>query len=381
MAVALLLHITGFAYAGVTYHYADKVLGLRVHFVTIDLNDASIAIMPAVSQSFPRGTERFASFIHRTNPVAAINGTFFDTRTLRTLGDIVIGGMHVNVGWFSTALAVLESGAVHIVHLPRTTDEELSHFRALLACGPRLLAGGHVWAFAIGEGFKDRRLMWRARRSAVGLTPYAKLIMAVIDQPATLTESAKVMRALGCTEAMNLDGGSSCGLYCGGKMLVRPRRRLTNVLLVFRSPRHPLRIWQLLPPAIQPVSYKPKIWLKQPKPSQPVPISARKTHTAQSTNGKRNDGEMRALLERATPIHVRGTVTLRPTLSAGMRNFAYVMFIIDGKTRFITNKRAAEYVWDTKAERDGIHTVIIEVMDHEGRAILREVRQYMVDNS
>ncbi|HID07543.1 MAG TPA: phosphodiester glycosidase family protein, partial [Armatimonadetes bacterium] len=342
MAVALLFHIADFAYTGIAYHYAGRVLGLRVHFVTIDLNDARIAIMPAVSQSFPRGTERFSSFIHRTNPIAAINGTFFDTRTLRTLGDIVIGGMHINAGWLSTALAVLESGAVHIVNLPRSTDENLSHFRALLACGPRLLAGGRVWAFAIGEGFKDKRLMRRARRSAIGLTPYGKLIMAVIDQPATLTESAKVMRALGCTEAMNLDGGSSCGLYCGGRMLVRPRRRLTNVLLVFRAPRHPLRIWQLLPPTIQPVSYKPKGWFKRTKPAQVAQMPSRKGRTSQSTDGNGDDGEMRASLERITPIRVRGAVTLRPTLSAGFRSFAYVMFIIDGKTRFITNKRTAE---------------------------------------
>ena len=40
------------------------------------------------------------------------------------------------------------------------------------------------------------------------------------------------MKALGCVDALGLDGGSSTAIYAGGKTRVRPGRRLTNVLMV-----------------------------------------------------------------------------------------------------------------------------------------------------
>jgi hypothetical protein len=46
------------------------------------------------------------------------------------------------------------------------------------------------------------------------------------------------MRRIGCSEAMNLDGGSSVGLAQRGRVLVRPQRELTNVMVVYDA-NHP----------------------------------------------------------------------------------------------------------------------------------------------
>ncbi|MCZ0901547.1 phosphodiester glycosidase family protein, partial [Microcoleus sp. HI-ES] len=49
----------------------------------------------------------------------------------------------------------------------------------------------------------------------------------------SLEAEAKVMQAIGCFEAMNLDGGASVGLAYQGEILLPPGRNLTNVLVVY----------------------------------------------------------------------------------------------------------------------------------------------------
>jgi hypothetical protein len=44
------------------------------------------------------------------------------------------------------------------------------------------------------------------------------------------------LQALGADAAMCLDGGMSSGLYGGGRTWLKPRRALTNLLVVYDSP-------------------------------------------------------------------------------------------------------------------------------------------------
>jgi exopolysaccharide biosynthesis protein len=43
---------------------------------------------------------------------------------------------------------------------------------------------------------------------------------------------AHIMLNLGAQQAMNLDGGSSSGLWCRGKSIVSPGRLLSNAILI-----------------------------------------------------------------------------------------------------------------------------------------------------
>ena len=47
------------------------------------------------------------------------------------------------------------------------------------------------------------------------------------------------MKAIGCHEAMNLDGGSSRALASDNVILVPPTRKLTNVILVYDGKNPP----------------------------------------------------------------------------------------------------------------------------------------------
>ena len=47
-----------------------------------------------------------------------------------------------------------------------------------------------------------------------------------------IPDLARLMRALGCSQAMNLDGGSSSCLWVRGNYLQRPGRDISNALLI-----------------------------------------------------------------------------------------------------------------------------------------------------
>ena len=68
----------------------------------------------------------------------------------------------------------------------------------------------------------------RYPRAALGLAPGRLLAVAVDGRGAhdaglTLEELAALMAGLGASEALNLDGGGSTTLVCGGELRNRPR--------------------------------------------------------------------------------------------------------------------------------------------------------------
>jgi exopolysaccharide biosynthesis protein len=69
-----------------------------------------------------------------------------------------------------------------------------------------------------------------ARRTAIGITGDRVMILLNAMEPLTLAELAQVMLSLGCTDAVNLDGGASTSLYYKGIVVNEPRGSLTNVL-------------------------------------------------------------------------------------------------------------------------------------------------------
>lgn len=92
--------------------------------------------------------------------------------------------------------------------------------------GPILVQNGQINANAKAEGFSDAFAAQAAPRSAIGVTPEGRLLLAAIHyspggQGPTLTETAQIMRQLGAQQALNLDGGTSASLYLGGTIINR----------------------------------------------------------------------------------------------------------------------------------------------------------------
>jgi hypothetical protein len=109
--------------------------------------------------------------------------------------------------------------------LPRQVTEAIG-------CGPRLLQDGRIVADPAAEGFQHPKILSMAcARSAIGLTADQQLVLAT-SNAATIVQLAKIMRAMGCTDAMNLDGGASSGLWYDGKYLTKPGRAISNSVLI-----------------------------------------------------------------------------------------------------------------------------------------------------
>ncbi len=214
---------------------ARRVLGISVHVITVNLNDPHIKVSIATAQGFPRANEPFGTLIGHAAPAAAITGTYFHKSSFHPVGEIVADGRVRSRGRVGTVMAITPYNAVTFAPSPRERRGDWRAHETVLGAGPRLLADGEVAVKARREGFRDPHVLGRASRTAVGLTAHNKLLLVAVRRAVTLTELAKIMKAMGCVQAMNLDGGSSSALYFDGKAAVSPRRPLVNLLVVHQN--------------------------------------------------------------------------------------------------------------------------------------------------
>lgn len=207
-----------------------KVGRTWLHVVTANLNSPSVRVTPAVARHGIGTSETFRSMLRRTRPAAAIDGTFFCTRSLKPTGDIVIDGQMIYRGYLGTAIGFGPGNAVNFTDCGnyRWTDYE-----SVLAAGPSLLLNGKMAVYPWDQGFRSGVHFSPRIRAAVGLTSSNKLVLLTTLRGAYLSDLARVMMKLGCVQAAVLDGGSSTGLYWQGKLISNPRRPMTNCLLIY----------------------------------------------------------------------------------------------------------------------------------------------------
>lgn len=148
----------------------------------------------------------------RRGALAAVNGGFFlpdgRPRGLRRAGgqesSPPSAEAHATVGWTD-----------ELVRFGRN-DEDWSAWPDVLEAGPRLVVGGAV----VDHGAPQRKV--RHPRTALGERADGTVLMVTVDgrtRPAagmTLDELGALMQALGCRDAINLDGGGSTTLWAGG---------------------------------------------------------------------------------------------------------------------------------------------------------------------
>jgi exopolysaccharide biosynthesis protein len=127
----------------------------------------------------------------------------------------------------------------------------LKDVKMAMAGGPTLIKDGQP-AFSMktppagaSREWKERSKYERHPRTAVGWSP-THVYLLIVDgrQPGLsvgmqLAELADFMVGLGCTEAMNLDGGKSAQMWLNGEIMNSPCQGVDTVassLLVVRKP-------------------------------------------------------------------------------------------------------------------------------------------------
>ncbi len=220
--------------SGVTFRRVRRA-GVRANVITVNLNDANCKVSVALSSRGVGGRESFRSLLRRVRPAAAVTGTYFGLRSCQPVGDIVIGGHLVNSGFVGTALAITTENEARFIETRRWKARDWKEYETVLCGGPRLVTRGRARVSPRDEGFGDRSLFMRRPRTAVGVTRRNRMVLVTVMRPIYLRQLARLMRSLGCRDAIALDGGSSSAMFYRGRFAARPHRALTNLLVVYDS--------------------------------------------------------------------------------------------------------------------------------------------------
>jgi N-acetylmuramoyl-L-alanine amidase len=165
----------------------------------------------------------------------AANFNFADTNTGRPIGRVIVDGKAVIADIAKTVSRhelYMDNGTLHIGRAP--TDAEWS-----LQGSPRLLqAGENVIASSV-ERDQTGVDIWhgKAYRLAAGITAAGKLVLVRTLDKVTLDVLAGIMSELGCTDALNGDGGGSAYLWpadndwgrkMGAALIIKEEQNMTT---------------------------------------------------------------------------------------------------------------------------------------------------------
>jgi exopolysaccharide biosynthesis protein len=195
------------------------------------------------------------------NAVVAINGTFFDVKNGGSVDLIKVNGAIVaqnkldqagNRAAHQKAAILIENGKLSIKNWNGSMDwEQQEPAKDMMVTGPLLTINGTDAIIDSGSFSVTRH-----PRTAIGIKADGKVILLTVDgrnenaAGMSLFELRKIMKWLGCTSAINLDGGGSTTLWVSNKgtneVVNYPtdnkkwdhngERNVANVILLKRKP-------------------------------------------------------------------------------------------------------------------------------------------------
>lgn len=208
----------------ITHHFNQKNLFLanqNIAYIEVESNvNAPIFAIGADAKEL-KPTQTFGK---ENNAIAAINGTFFDVKNGGSVDFVKKNGSVINQNRLEKnnnrarhqrAAIIIENGKLNIKKWDGTADwEQNLKENDVMNSGPLLIYNQQTEEL---DTTAFNRL--RHPRSAVGIKADGKVILLTVDgrqenaAGMSLFELTKVMRWLGCTSAINLDGGGSTTLW------------------------------------------------------------------------------------------------------------------------------------------------------------------------
>jgi len=197
--------------------------------VIVRIDPAQVRLRVAYAPQQPRGLR---NWFEARRPLVAINGSFFTPENQATALIISDGSASgASYAGFGGMLAVASDGRVSLQALSDQPYDPAEPFEQALQSFPMLVFPGGVPAAIEDDGR-------RARRSAVAIDRAGRLLLLISPtSDFTLRGLADWLSQsdLGVDRALNLDGGSSTGLYLSDGALqeaIDPFGPLPIVLLV-----------------------------------------------------------------------------------------------------------------------------------------------------
>lgn len=195
--------------------------------------DTSILYTPAYGESVSFTTAGVATVVS--------NGVIQSSTAVSAGGSVAIPS-NGYVMFFGTAFTQTDYYRTPVVGTsvtmtPRLTKDDGNRFTldgvtSIVSGGPRLVESGAICT-TLEPGFQEARFTSNASsRTAIGKLSNGKLVI-VSTGKATIQQMRELMLQLGCTDAVNLDGGASTALAYQGKIVRNAGRQLTTTLQVF----------------------------------------------------------------------------------------------------------------------------------------------------
>lgn len=196
-------------------------------------NNLSVIYTPAFGTNVPITVAGVAATVTDgviTESRAVIAG---DSVSIPANGYVMVFGN----GFTSTSWYRKPEVGTAVTLTPGPTNSDTSGFplekiTAMVSGGPRLIENGAICT-SLEPGFQESRFTSAVTsRTAIGKLTNGKLVIVSTDA-ASIQQLRELMLYLGCTEAVNLDGGGSTALAYKGKIIRSPGRELTTTLQIF----------------------------------------------------------------------------------------------------------------------------------------------------
>lgn len=238
-----------------------KLDGVTFYVTTVDMTDPETFIsilLPhdvdlANTATIDHGAEIFDSYVAQHHGAVMLNGTFFSKdKQQRVMGNLVAGGKFMKYSqWenYGTTLGIKTGNDLEMVTARAEGQPHWEQHWFSLTCGPRLLRNGEVWVYPDIEGFTDSHVLTIGPRQAIGFSQSRETLYLVsFITSLSLERAGKLMKKIGCYEAMNLDSGASRALAHNDSILIHAGRPLTNVIIVYDklhpAPQALVKSWQ-----------------------------------------------------------------------------------------------------------------------------------------
>lgn len=208
----------------ITYHFKEKNLFLanqNIAYIEVESNRKAPLFAIGADAAALKAAQVFGK---ENNALAAINGTFFDVKNGGSVDFVKVDGIIINPNRLEKnntrarhqrAAIVIENGKLNIKKWDGTEDwEQKLTEKDVMNSGPLLIYNQQIEDL---DTTAFNRL--RHPRSAVGIKADGKVILLTVDgrqensAGMSLFELTKIMKWLGCTSAINLDGGGSTTLW------------------------------------------------------------------------------------------------------------------------------------------------------------------------
>jgi exopolysaccharide biosynthesis protein len=237
--------------SGLSYESLSNEFFTSIHVLTVDPREHVIRPVRASGDNVAR--ETVTTLARRYGALAAINGGFWK------LNGNPAGILKINHRWYGTptkprgAIGWSRNGQRVLIDRvltnyplnsspadspievipasvpPHTTSEEWRELEHIVGGTPVLISGGNLIEDYTPEQTLITFLINKHPRTAVGIRSNGEWVFVVVDGRfygflggMAIRELAELMLQLGCTEALNLDGGGSSTMVIEGVVINEP---------------------------------------------------------------------------------------------------------------------------------------------------------------